>query len=349
MKKIKSKGMRNLIIIIALVHVLCSCSSFKSKNTTNTDIEVVYAKEFPMIWKSAMESASINFQDGGNPIQYPNGTIWTFGDTFLKDGFRTNTLLNIGKKGSIKYLTDSTGVAKIMIPLQAPENLDEHRIWPASGIYVNEHLYVFYELVFLDDKKLDRDSVKNIGLVRSTNSWQEWDRVEIENKFPFSSPPHSIIHDEKNGSLYLYFVDRGIGLDSNVNIFRVNAEDIEDPTKYVMVGESIIKDVYGQVSVVWNEYLQKYLMCHIGNLFSDARSVYVRTSDSPLGPFSEPVLIYNKPGEIGEGFKGMFYCPYLHPELFRSNGQIIYFTYCVHEGETFSNPHLIEVQISTNN
>jgi hypothetical protein len=105
----------------------------------------------------------------------------------------------------------------------------------------------------------------------------------------------------------------------------------------------VVEDVWGQVSVVWNEYLEEFAMLHVGGVFSDPRSVYLRTANAPWGPWSRKTLIMKLEGKLGEGFKGLIYCPYLHPELFREKGRIMPFTYCVLED--FSNPALMEIEL----
>ncbi len=334
------------ICVLTLSVIIFACNSDDDTvlPDSNSPFNVEHSRKLAMFWSDALESASINFQDGGNPVQYPGGTIWTFGDTFLKDGFRTNSVFHIEDMNNMEYLIDSLGTAEVMIPLKAPENLEEHRIWPAGGIYLNQKMYVFYELIYLNEENVDKNSVKNIGLVKSKDSWKKWERVDNEVKFPFNTPPHSII--EKDNFLYLYFVEKRSGLDSNIDIYRVPSIDIENPLKYEKIAESIVTNVYGQVTVAWNTYLDKFIMCHIGDLFDDPRSIYIRTADSPTGPFSDPVKIYTEPGGLGDNFSGMFYCPYLHPELFINEGETIFVTFCVNEGNTFSNPYLIEVKIN---
>ena len=52
---------------------------------------------------------------------------------------------------------------------------------------------------------------------------------------------------------------------------------------------------------------------------------------SSLGTMVQKMLIMRLEGKVGEAFKGLIYCPYLHPELFREKGRIMPFTYCVLE------------------
>ena len=86
-------------------------------------------------------------------------------------------------------------------------------------------------------------------------------------------------------------------------------------------------------------------MLHVGGLFGEPRSVFLRTAESPAGPWSKPTRVFSLGGELGKDFAGLLYCPFLHPELFRENGRIMTFTYCMH-GETLSNPSLVEIELN---
>lgn len=86
-------------------------------------------------------------------------------------------------------------------------------------------------------------------------------------------------------------------------------------------------------------------MLHVGGLFREPRSVFLRTAKSPAGPWSKPTRVLSLGGELGQDFVGLLYCPFLHPELFREDGRIMAFTYCVH-GDPFSNPSLVEMELN---
>ena len=105
----------------------------------------------------------------------------------------------------------------------------------------------------------------------------------------------------------------------------------------------MVEDVWGQVSVAWNPYLDTFVMLHVGGVLNDPRSIYLRTALNPCGPWSEKRLVTKLEGKTGEGFKGLMYCPYFHPELFREKGRIMAFTYCILED--FSNPNLMEIEL----
>ncbi|MGQ0658767.1 MAG: hypothetical protein ACT4NU_11860 [Chromatiales bacterium] len=103
----------------------------------------------------------------------------------------------------------------------------------------------------------------------------------------------------------------------------------------------------GPVSVAWNAYLGRLVMLHVGGLTRDPRSVYLRTAENPWGPWSDPTRVLSLGGKLGKDFAGLIYCPYLHPELFRKNGRILAFTYCIH-GKGNGNPSLVEIELLRN-
>jgi hypothetical protein len=109
------------------------------------------------------------------------------------------------------------------------------------------------------------------------------------------------------------------------------------------MAKAVVEDVWGQVSVAWNEYLTEFVMLHVGGVVSNPRSVFLRTAKTPWGPWSGKTPVMKLDGKLGEGFKGLIYCPYLHPELFREKGRIMPFTYCVMED--FGSPTLMEIEL----
>lgn len=314
-------------------------------------VEVVKKSAF----EEAMDKAAILSQNGGNPIAFPGGALIAYGDTFLGRkteidgsveflGAVTNALMKLERKdGTVRYeyLTDSKGAAREFLPLRSTEAWTRYRLWPGGGAQVNGHFYVFYELI---DQQAPKGSSagSQIGLARSTSGWVQWERLALKGKFPFASVPHAVV-ESKDGNLYAYFLEKR-GDSSVVRVARVAAGSIESPSAYQVLAPVLAQDVFGQVSVAWNDYLQSYVMCHAGHAEKDPRAVYIRRSPSPSGPFSEPepVLRLSDPPS-GGGLSGQIYSPYLYPELFRENGRIMTFSYCIMERQ--GRPHLHEFEV----
>ncbi len=71
----------------------------------------------------------------------------------------------------------------------------------------------------------------------------------------------------------------------------------------------------------------------------------IRTSPHLWGPFSAPTLVYrgSEPTSLFDPHGVIFYCPYIHPELNRRNGQIMYITY---SGEKDGINRLVKITLS---
>jgi len=369
-------------------------------------VRVVWAKQSPIFWRDAMRQAAVVSQDGGNPVMGPDGSLWTYGDTFLGtidengkprfSGGVTNTAMLVRQTGQgpkAEYLIDVQGKARHLVPLEPPENWEQHRIWPGGGIYANHRYYVFYELIALTGKGLGFESTGQIGMVRSRDlsqnhhsqpgrtgdteamigsgigskdSWRQWERVRLPKPLPFTGMPHSIVRDS-HGFLYLYFLKlKGVPGDvpedrigelladkklrekitSDVFAARVREEDIENPDRYEFLQGMVADRVYGQVSVAWNEYLGRYVMCQVGTPFDHPREIFIRLSAGPEGPFGEMVRVFALPPRpIGERLKGLVYCAFLHPLLFKDQGKHMALTFCEIQDVGEGIPDLVEFEV----
>ncbi|HNS20615.1 MAG TPA: hypothetical protein PKH24_08955 [Sedimentisphaerales bacterium] len=108
-----------------------------------------------------------------------------------------------------------------------------------------------------------------------------------------------------------------------------------------------LKDVYGQTSVVWNEYLRKYVLAASSNMFHP-REIWFLTADKPFGPWSKPIAHVTVP-EYRQGKKvELVYCSYLHPELFHENGRIMNLTFSLHLTDSAfdANNEVVEVEVN---
>ncbi|MDL9946333.1 DUF4185 domain-containing protein [Gordonia sp. ABSL11-1] len=73
----------------------------------------------------------------------------------------------------------------------------------------------------------------------------------------------------------------------------------------------IVRQPMSEISVAWNSYLGRFVM-----LSEQAGSILLRTSPTPVGPWSGPKVIV--PAAQTQGL----YAPYIHP---RATGQMLYF------------------------
>ena len=331
----------------------------------------ITSRKLPSFWQKAAKEAKVLWQDGGFSIPLPDGSaLWLFGDTFFGDwnsdgspkakGAVSSTVCRVFRENheiKAKYRAGKNGTADFALPLEKKtENWSKHRIWPTAGMHLNGTSYLFFARIVLTGKSQWDFRQDAVGLACAIGESWEFERVvtpEADPPLPIS--PQSVVA-QPDGTVCLYYLEK-IGLmNSGVFIAKVSSGKIAEPKAYrywcgAQAGftdsktraKAAVEDVWGQVSVVWNEYLGEFVMLHVGGVFSEPRSVYLRTAKTPWGPWSEKTLVMRLEGRLGAGFKGLIYCPYLHPELFREKGRIMPFTYCVIED--FNNPTLIEIEL----
>jgi len=87
----------------------------------------------------------------------------------------------------------------------------------------------------------------------------------------------------------------------------------------------ILEEVYGQISVAWNDYLKKYIMATSSDI-SMPRTIQLYSSIKPWGPWVSFGKL-NVPKTAQGKEVNLVYCAYLHPELFLEEGKIINVTY----------------------
>lgn len=328
------------------------------------------ATEREPFWTAAAERAHVLYQDGGMSIAMPDGsTLWTFGDTFLgqgknKDGTpkfeggvsSTGCRVHVTPKGpTVEYLTNAKGIADFLLPLAGSETWTRHRVWPAGGITADGTTYLYFIRVVINGQNVFGFDDDGVGLARAKNGTAIFERLVM----PKSDPPIPVLPVcvlADNGSLYLYSIEKTGAFDSRVILARVLATEADRPGSYRFwsggnsfstsknEAATLVADVWGQTSVAWNRYLKHYVMLHVGGIFHEPRTVFLRTSETLYGPWSSPTAVFSLPGKLGKDFSGLIYCAYLHPELFRDDGRVMAFSYCTQQKE-LTNPHLVEIEL----
>ncbi|MGD9128400.1 MAG: DUF4185 domain-containing protein [Planctomycetia bacterium] len=348
---------------------------------TDTKKLCVTATERPAFWAEAARRAHVYCQDGGFPVLLPDGSaLWMFGDTFIVQGKKKDGSPNLDgavssavcrvrvtpKGPTAEYLTDAKGCVDFLLPLDKTETWDRHRIWPAAGVHVDGTTYLYYGRVVITEGGPFGFKGDGGGLATAEkNSWK-FKRATMPGG-PGALPvsPVCVIARDKN--LYLYYLERIGELDSGLYLARVPTAKAAKPEAYrFWAGDTkdtgdrfsalkkeaapLVKEIWGQASVVWNEHLKRYVLLHVGGVFNAPRKVYLRTAENCWGPWSEPTLVFELPGKLGEKFNGLIYCAYLHPELFRDDGRVMAFTYCLIENDIkkfgLANPKLVEIELS---
>ena len=304
-------------------------------------------------WSQHQNKVSIISQDGGLSFAVPGGTVWAFGDTFLgrrdargiphfKGGavFCSIAFLPENDKAfppALRYKTGSNGIAASPLSLLPGEKKGIYSLWPLSGVYANERSYIYYCVVKkTGDGDWDFQDV-GAGLAGCLEPLGRYERLLPNGNWRFPVAPTQVV---KFGQwLYLYEIIKRNGK-MGAALARVKTEAIAFPEAYEYYDQqsksfsknksvqSVLVPAAGQVSVAFNPYCQGWLLVTSSDLFNSRRiSLYL--APSPEGPWE---FIDNiKAPEKCQGKKvELVYCTYLHPELFRKNGEIINLTFSLH-------------------
>ena len=106
-----------------------------------------------------------------------------------------------------------------------------------------------------------------------------------------------------------------------------------------------LQNIYGQVSVIWNEYLNKYILASSSD-FLHPRKIRFYSAENPFGPWKQACAITVPKYRQSKKVK-LVYCSYFHPELFRDNGRIMNLTFSLLlEDAGFNvNNEMVEVEV----
>ena len=75
-------------------------------------------------------------------------------------------------------------------------------------------------------------------------------------------------------------------------------------------------DTLGELSVVWNEYLGRWLMTYL----KEGTGIVMREGLAPWGPWGEPVPV------LGADALPGLYAPFMAPQYVRDGGRTLYFS-----------------------
>jgi hypothetical protein len=343
----------SLISFLGIIALVSGCStSFTAEKRTGGTFAIVQSKFLGSLWNESHARASIISQDGGQSFTVPGGAIWAFGDTFkgsrsadgtphFAGGAVSCSIAFLGKNArsyppAFNYLVSSNSDAVSPFAYFPDEPKENHRIWPLGGIHVNGQYYLFYSLIEIFGKgQWDFRGVGS-GLGRSTVALGPYERLRPHGDWRFPVDPAQVI--EADGWLYLFAIKEIRGK-QGVILARVRPEKIEDPDSYEFytgVGPKfssrkeaaalLVGNIPGQVSVAWNQYLEKYVMASSSD-FDHSREIRFHVADAPYGPWSPPVARAEMPAYRQGKRLELVYCAYFHLELFRENGRVMNLTY----------------------
>ncbi|NYE18378.1 DUF4185 domain-containing protein [Microbacterium immunditiarum] len=204
---------------------------------------------------------------------------------------------------------------------------------PTHGFAIGETLYISYMSVSYWGEPGTWDA-NHAGLAKSTDRGETWTALESP-RWPGDSNFIQVapVRVEDGGTEYLYFWAIPAGRFGGVQLMRVPATEqaVEDQAAYTYfagtdddgnprwvsdmeAAETVIEGTIGELSVMWSEYLDRWIMTS-----SDAGNAYIREGITPWGPWGDPIELVR-----ASDYPGL-YAPFMNPRYVDEGGRRIYF------------------------
>ncbi|MBB6732005.1 DUF4185 domain-containing protein [Cohnella sp. CBP 2801] len=287
--------------------------------------------------------------DLGSMINDGDKTYFVFGDTF---GERAADQIGGGgsfwRSNTIGYTTDSNpadgialdgmiaddiGLAKELLPSKKVD-YDEMTKIPTYGIAANGALYLYYMSVnhWGDPGKWDANYA---SVAKSTDGGQNWTLLDGV-KWPGDSnfiqvSPYKVQTGEDQADIYFWCIPSGRF--GGVQLMKVAESDIEKADAYryfagidakgqpiwsadLAQAKTVVDDTVGELSVVWNPYLERWLMTYL----KEGDGVVIREGLAPWGPWGDPIDL------VTAGEQPGLYAPFMNERYTEDGGRTIYFT-----------------------
>ena len=293
----------------------------------------------------------VGFTDLGSMFE-ADGRVWmVFGDTFAKrrpgavgaggSGWRSNALAwttDTDPSDGITIdgmITDGRGQAKELLASRKRDGV-EMTVIPTHGFEAGGALYLHWMSVRHWRGPGEWD-VNRAGLAKSTDQGQTWRVLDAprwagDSGFVQIAPFH--VPEDGVDTLYVWGVSHGRF--SGVSLAKVPAADVDDPAAWryftgtdadgsprwgpdVARAGIVVDDTVGELSVVWNPYLGRWVMTYLREGFG----VVIREGLAPWGPWGDPILLVSAADVPG------LYAPYLLPRYTADGGRVIFFTLSV--------------------
>ncbi|HSY54348.1 MAG TPA: DUF4185 domain-containing protein [Opitutaceae bacterium] len=326
------------------------CAIILGSCATASPPKVLRAEFGRSIWSDGQRQAGVLFQDGAQSTPVAGGSLWAFGDTFfgrpapgdLPDRSQikgaTGTTIAFLPAGEtnlpprLKYFSGADGLATNPLALFPEEPAATNRMWPLGGIAVGSHIYLYYSMI----EKTDGPGPWNFrgiggGLAVADEPLQSFTRLRPGGHWKFPVEPIQIVRE--GPLLYLFEIS---STPKGLILARVRADDIEKPAAYeFFTGQGwstnraqvtvILREAYGQVSVVWSPARRSYLMATSSDFFHP-REIQLREAAHLEGPWGKPVRVAvpDMPGKTTK----LIYGAFLHPELSDDQAGRYLVTYC---------------------
>lgn len=284
--------------------------------------------------------------DLGSMFQHDGKTWFVFGDTF---GKREPGLTGGGgeewRSNALAYSTDTdpsdgitfdgfitdpkTGWALEMIPGDKIDNEEMTKI-PTYGFSANGAMYLAYMSVRHWGEPGEWETNYS-GFAKSTDDGKTWTQLAGP-KWKGDSNFVQVSVTNVDGELYFHGVTHGRF--GGVQLMKVAETDVEKPAAYqyfsgtaadgtpqwssdIGAARTIVDAAVGELSVVWNPYLNRWLMTYTAG---DGGGSAIREAAAPWGPWSDAIPLVTQTDAPG------LYSPYMSPAYLGDGGRRIYFT-----------------------
>ncbi|MBB6678420.1 DUF4185 domain-containing protein [Cohnella lubricantis] len=289
--------------------------------------------------------------DLGSMINDGDKTYFVFGDTFATraegqiggggDYWRSNTMAYTTDDNPADGITldgmivDEIGLAKELLPSKKTD-FDEMTKIPTYGIAANGALYLYYMSVnhWGDSGQWDSNYAST---AKSTDGGQNWTLLD-DLKWPGDSnfiqvSPYKLKVDDSHSDIYFWGIQSGRFGDGGVKLMKVAEPDIETADAYLYYAgqdekgepiwssdlaqaKTVVDDTVGELSVVWNPYLQRWLMTYL----REGQGVVIREGLAPWGPWGDAIDL------VTAGEQPGLYAPFMNERYIADGGKTIYFT-----------------------
>ena len=287
-------------------------------------------------------------QDLGSMFEADGKTWFAFGDTFSRltpgmtgggagtGSWRSNTLAyttdthpadGITLDG---YVVDDMGSATELLPAKQIDNV-EFAVIPTCGFAANGAMYLDYVSVKQFESATEWETNYS-GLAKSTDGGETWTRLAAP-RWPGDSNFSAVSVVNVDGDLYFWGAPQGrLG---GVQLMKVRERDVEKQGAYryftglsadgaprwsasMSAAKTIVDGTVGELSVVWNSYLDRWLMTYADGGSGGAS---IREAAAPWGRWSDAMTLVS-----AADVPGGLYAPFMLPKYTANHGRTIYFT-----------------------
>jgi D-arabinan endo alpha-(1,5)-arabinofuranosidase len=287
-------------------------------------------------------------QDLGSMFQADGKTWFVFGDTFgrrepgLTGGgggewrsnalaYTTDTSLDDGIRLD-GYIVDEQGWAKELLSSEKVDG-SEMTVIPTYGFAANGAMYLAYMSVrhWADPGEWETNEA---GFAKSIDHGHTWTKLASP-RWAGDSNFVQVSVSKHDGDLYFWGVTHGRF--GGVQLMKVAESDVESQSAYryfsgtaedgtpiwsadQAAAKTIVDDTVGELSVVWNDHLSRWLMTYTNGGNGDTS---LREGITPWGPWGDAKTLVSASDVPG------LYAPYLSPLAAANSGSTIYFTLSV--------------------